>query len=118
MAAISKVLTDFIHFDTDEQGRSLHEEFKIRFKEEPPPVVIDVLNQIGNPVKRMDRMDEILDFIVQSLEKVVNADKDEPEVHESYYRTPEGFEQIFHKRHSKRRHSSNEGLPGLAKNSS
>jgi hypothetical protein len=40
----------------------------------------------------MDRMDEILDFIVQSLEKVVNADKDEPEVHESYYRTPEGFE--------------------------
>jgi hypothetical protein len=44
MAAISKVLTDFIHFDTDEQGRSLHEEFKIRFKEEPPPVIIDVLN--------------------------------------------------------------------------
>jgi inositol hexakisphosphate/diphosphoinositol-pentakisphosphate kinase len=107
-------LASFMHFDTDEKGKSLVEEFKSRFQEEPPKVIVEVLEKIGNPLKKMQRMFDLIHSIVDQLEHLMNPDNDETQNHDSYFIVPESFEEIFHKQRSmRRRSSSSECIPEL-----
>lgn len=78
MAEIHTKLSDLMHHDTDREGTTLNQEFFKRFNEHPPQIIINVLDAIGNPVKRMERIYEILDIICNSLELELNEDCDEP----------------------------------------
>jgi len=90
-----------MHFDTDAEQRTLNEEFVRLYHESPPDIIIKLFDIIGNPLTRMKRMQDLIEEILQQLEKLLNANKPEPEIHESYYITPAHFEKIFHS-HSQR----------------
>ena len=61
-----------MHYDTDVHKRSLNDEFFEMFGEEPPKVVVDTFNQIGNPVRCMTRMYDLIGNIVKSYEISLN----------------------------------------------
>lgn len=65
-----------MHFDTDVHKRSLNEEFVAMFDEEPPKVVVDTFNQIGNPVRCMTRMYDLIGNIVKSYETSLNVNRE------------------------------------------
>jgi len=56
----------------------------------------------------MKRMHELIEIIINQIEKSLNKNKDQQEHHESYYLTPEVFDKIFHNKPEIRRKSSNE----------
>ena len=54
-----------MHFDTELEGRSLNEEFYRLYNEHPPNIIVKLFNIIVNPLKRMKRMEQIIDEIVE-----------------------------------------------------
>jgi inositol-hexakisphosphate/diphosphoinositol-pentakisphosphate 1-kinase len=65
LAAQHSQLSHLMHFDTELECRSLNEEFFRLYNEHPPNIIVKLFNIIVNPLKRMKRMAEIIDEIVE-----------------------------------------------------
>ena len=52
-------LSEFIHFNADENNINIVEFFEEKFKEKPPKAVSDTLKRIKNPFKMLERVYEL-----------------------------------------------------------
>lgn len=57
-------LSYLMHFDTTAEKRSLNSEFFRLYQEHPPEVIVKLFNIIRNPLRRMERMEVIIDEII------------------------------------------------------
>lgn len=81
-----------MHYNNDDFA----DEFRRRFDESPPDLIEEIFNEIGNPLKRLQRLSTLVDQIINQLEHAVAEGGTEAQLIESYRQLPMSFDKIFH----------------------